>query len=75
MRVEWKPIPKDKDGFFDERSNLYDELPIIVAETWYGEISELFYVDKESWFDYVADLSRPSVKYYLPCGELKGGKE
>lgn len=42
---EWKPIPKDKDGFFDEESNLYNELPIIVAEIE-EDYPSLFYVDE-----------------------------
>lgn len=63
----WKKIKKDKDGFFDEESGLYEELPIIVAEVAEYEQPIMHYVDEEAWFDIVADLSRARYKYYMKC--------
>ena len=69
---QWTPIPKDKDGFFNENCDMYEKLPIIVVEM-FDSIPYFHYVDKDNWMDSVADLSRQRYKYYLPCGKLEGG--
>lgn len=65
IRMKWKTIPKDKDGFFDEDSALYEQLPIIIAETYGDGSLYLHYVDEDNWDDTVADLSRQRFKYYI----------
>ena len=73
---EWRLIPKDKDGFFDETSDLYDKLPIIVAVVDEDdEYPELYYIDKDCWVDFLSDFNNPKFKYYMPCGVLEGGAE
>lgn len=67
-RVIWKEIPKDKDGFFDENSDLYDRLPIIITEE-FGDC--LYYIDEENWHETLADLSRQSFVHYIEVRELK----
>ena len=69
-RVIWKEIPKDKDGFFDENSDLYDRLPIIITEE-FKDFINLYYIDKENWHETVADLSRQRFVHYIEVRELK----
>lgn len=68
--MEWKKIPKDKDGFFDEESDLYDNLPIIVTEHHKDLYPTLHYIDKDNWHDTLSDLSRCRFKYYCKCNEI-----
>ena len=49
--MEWKKIPKDKNGFFDEESDLYDNLPIIVTEHHEGMYPTLHYIDNDNWHE------------------------
>lgn len=67
--VKWNNIPKDKDGFFNECSDLYDRLPIIVAEVTNEDVC-LHYIDAENWHDTLADLSRSRFKYYIQVEPL-----
>lgn len=69
-RVTWKEIPKDKDGFFDENSDLYDRLPIIITEE-FKDFINLYYIDKENWHETIADLSRQRFVHYIEVRELK----
>lgn len=69
-RVIWKEIPKDKDGFFDENSDLYDRLPIIITED-FKDFINLYYIDKENWHETLADLSRQRFVHYIEVRELK----
>ena len=70
---EWKPIPKDKSGFFDETSDLYDELPIIIMYV-YGDVHDedtiMYYIDEGNWHDTLSDFSNPHCKLYMPCGKI-----
>lgn len=68
--MEWKKIPKDKAGFFDEDSNLYELLPIVITEHISGLYPILHYVDEDNWHDTLADLSRSRFKYYAQCEVL-----
>ncbi len=69
-RVIWKEIPKDKDGFFDDNSDLYDRLPIIITEE-FKDFINLYYIDKENWHETLADLSRQRFVHYIEVRELK----
>ena len=69
-RVIWKEIPKDKDGFFDDNSDLYDRLPIIITEE-FKDFINLYYIDKENWHETVADFSRQRFVHYIEVRELK----
>ena len=62
--AKWQPIPKDKDGFFDDDSNLYEQLPIVVAYIEEGLYPMLEYIDKDNWLDACSDLSKERYKYY-----------
>lgn len=64
--MEWKKIPKDKDGFFIEDDTMYELLPIIVCKEYDG-IYFFEYVDEDNWHDSVSDFSKASYKYYMPC--------
>ena len=64
MKAEWKQIPKDKNGFFDEESDLYERLPIIISEEYDGDIIT-HYIDEENWYDTISDLSKERYKYYI----------
>ena len=65
MRANWNKIPKDKHGFFDDNSELYEQLPIIIVEMFEDKSTNFYYIDKENWHDTLADLSRPRFKYYI----------
>ena len=64
MKAEWKLIPKDKHGFFDDDSNLYEQLPIVVASIEEGLYPMLEYIDQENWAESCSDLNKESYKYY-----------
>jgi hypothetical protein len=64
MRADWKLIPKDKDGFFDDDSNLYEQLPIVVASIEEGLYPMLEYIDKDNWAESYSDLNKERYKYY-----------
>ena len=64
MKTKWKQIPKDKDGFFDDESDLYEKLPIIISEEYDGDIIT-HYIDEENWYDTISDLSKERYKYYI----------
>jgi len=69
--MEWKKIPKDVNGLYnEEESTMYEELPIIVVEENCGTYPFLHYVDKESWYDFIKEFSRPYFSYYAKCNEL-----
>lgn len=63
MKPKWKEIPKDEYGFFDDDSDLYEKLPIIVAEIDDGIIF-CHYVNQDNWHDIVSDFSKESFKFY-----------
>lgn len=63
--AKWQPIPKDKDGFFDNDSNLYDQLPIVVASIVEGLYPMLEYIDQENWAESYSDLNKERYKYYI----------
>lgn len=65
MKAKWKDIPKDSYGFFDEESDLYKRLPIIVSEIYDDGFMSLYYVDEENWTDIISDLSKERFKYYI----------
>lgn len=71
MRAEWKLIPKDKDGFFDETSDLYEQLPIVVAYIEEGLYPMLEYIDKNNWLDACSDLNKEQYKYYAQVEPLE----
>jgi hypothetical protein len=64
-RVTWKEIPKDKDGFFDEESDLYERLPIVLAEQYDDGTLFLHYIDTDNWHETLSDLSRQRFRYYI----------
>lgn len=69
--MEWKKIPKDVNGLYnEEESTMYEELPIIVVEENWGSYPFLHYVDEESWYDFIKELSKPRFSYYAKCNEL-----
>lgn len=69
--MEWKKIPKDVNGLYnEEESTMYEELPIIVVEENWGSYPFLHYVDKDSWYDFIKEFSRPYCNYYAKCNEL-----
>lgn len=72
--LSWNKIPKDKDGFFDEESNLYEQLPILITERK-DECFYTHYIDEENWHDTVADLSRQRFEYYIRVEALNYGKQ
>jgi hypothetical protein len=65
ITAKWLPIPKDMDGFFDDGSNLYEQLPIVVASIEEGLYPMLEYIDKDNWLDACSDLSKERYKYYI----------
>lgn len=65
MKAEWKLIPKDKCGLFDEKQHLYEQLPIVVASIEEGLYPVLEYIDKDNWLDACSDLSKERYKYYI----------
>lgn len=65
MRADWKLIPKDKDGFLDDDSNLYEQLPIVVASIEEGLYPMLEYIDKDNWLYSCSDLNKERYKYYI----------
>ena len=65
MKAKWKQIPKDKDGFFDDDSDLYEQLPIVVAYIEEGLYPMLEYIDKNNWLDSYSDLNKERYKYYI----------
>lgn len=72
LTMEWKRIPKDKFGFFEDNGTMCAELPIIVAEEYDEDMYPiLHYVDEENWWDSLSDFSRSSYKYYLPIPKLE----
>lgn len=71
MKAKWKVIPKDRYGFFDEESDLYKRLPIILAEIYDDGIMFTHYVDTDNWHDTIADLSRERFKYYIEVEQIK----
>ena len=75
MRAEWNTIPKDKYGFFDEDSDLYEQLPIIIVEMFEDNSTNFYYIDEENWHDTLADLSRQRFKYYIKVEELMEDKQ
>ena len=64
ITAKWIPIPKDKDGFFDDDSNLYEQLPIVVASIEEGLYPMLEYIDKDNWAESYSDLNKERYKYY-----------
>ena len=62
--AKWQPIPKDKDGFFDDDSNLYEQLPIVVASIEEDLYPMLEYIDQDNWSEAYSDLNKESYKYY-----------
>lgn len=69
--MEWKKIPKDVNGLYnEEESTMYEELPIIVVEESCGTYPFLHYVDEDSWYDFIKEFSRPHFNYYAKCNEL-----
>lgn len=65
MTQSWKEIPKDKYGFFDEESDLYERLPIIITDT-----EDFYYVDEENWYDTLSDLSKERFMYYIEVEQI-----
>lgn len=64
ITAKWLPIPKDKDGFFDNDSDLYEQLPIVVAAIVEGLYPMLEYIDKDNWAESYSDLNKERYKYY-----------
>ena len=68
MKANWKAIPKDKYGLFEDDGTMYADLPIIVyEEDKANESFYIHYVDEENWQESVADFNRERFRYYLPC--------
>lgn len=65
IKARWQPIPKDKDGLFDDDSNLYEQLPIVVASIEEGLYPMLEYIDQENWAESYSDLNKERYKYYI----------
>lgn len=65
IRIKWKEIPKDKHGFFDEESDLYERLPIVLAEQYDDGTLFLHYIDTDNWHETLSDLSRQRFRYYI----------
>lgn len=65
ITAKWLPIPKDKDGFFDNDSDLYEQLPIVVAAIVEGLYPMLEYIDKDNWAESYSDLNKERYKYYI----------
>ena len=70
MKAKWRKIPKDKHGFFDEESDLYDKLTIIITEKL-DEYVTLHYIDEENWHDTLPDLNRQRFAYYIEVEPFK----
>ena len=65
MITKWQEIPKDKHGFFDEESDLYERLPIVLAEQYDDGTLFLHYIDTDNWHETLSDLSRQRFRYYI----------
>ena len=65
MRTNWEEISKDRYGFFNEESDLYERLPIIITDT-----VDFYYVDKDNWYDTLSDLSKERFKYYIEVEQI-----
>lgn len=65
MKANWEEISKDKYGFFNEESDLYERLPIIITDT-----EDFYYVDEENWNDTLSDLSKERFKYYIEVEQI-----
>lgn len=64
IKARWQQIPKDKDGFFDDESDLYEQLPIVAASIEDGLYPMLEYIDKDNWSEAYSDLNKERYKYY-----------
>lgn len=69
--AKWQPIPKDKYGFFDETSDLYEQLPIVVASIEEGLYPILEYIDHDNWAESCSDLNKESYKYYTCVEQIE----
>ena len=67
--MEWKNIPKDKDGLFIEDGTMYEQLPVIVCRDYDG-VYEMEYIDADSWPYAANDLDDECYKYYMPCAPI-----
>lgn len=65
IKARWQLIPKDKDGFFDDESDLYDQLPIVIASIEEDMYPVLEYIDQDNWGDSYSDLNKERYKYYI----------
>ena len=74
MKAKWKGIPKDKYGFFDEESDLYERLPIVLAEQYDDGTLYLHYVDIGNWHDTLSDLSIQRFRYYIEVECIDNGE-
>lgn len=61
---------KGQGWIFDENSDLYDRLSIIITEE-FKDFINTYYIDKENWHETVADLSRQRFVHYIEVRELK----
>lgn len=68
IEVEVHEIPKDKDGFFDENSDLYNQLPILV---FCEDKIEPYICDWENWGDCLSDFNKERYKYYIKLNEIR----
>ena len=65
IKARWQLIPKDKDGFFDDDSDLYEQLPIVVASIEEDLYPILEYIDQDNWEEAYSDLNKERYKYYI----------
>lgn len=67
IEVEVYDIPKDKDGFFDENSDLYEQLPILVFDNDKGSVELAYY---GNWGDWLSDFNKSMYKHYIKLNEI-----
>lgn len=74
IKARWQLIPKDKDGFFDDDSDLYEQLPIVVASIEEGFYPVLEYIDQDNWLDACCDLNKSNYEYYIRVETIEGDR-
>ena len=72
IEIEIYDIPKDKYGFFDEDSDLYQQLPILLFD---GNEIDPCVIDEVNYCDTLSCLNKSRYKHYIKLSEIKLVKE
>lgn len=72
IEVEIHKIPKDKHGFFDEDSDFYQQLPVLLFD---GNEIDPCVIDEINYCDALNCLTQNRYQYYIKLSEIKLVKE